>query len=461
MHNSRERKRTNSMLPIQILPVRLNWNLNRLTWLMLACLLGCRDSQPIEGVVVGASMAPTLLPDHWEIACVDCRYSFPLDVSPTDNQSPKLVCPNCGCPLNGSEGVVFRPAQRLEIHPIKDLARWDIAAFQVPGGSTIGIKRVVGLPAEVLQFRGGDLFADQQLLRKPWPIQIALRIPIFDSSYQPANSAPNRWRPRAVKTNWSTDQDVWKYEIAKDILNSENQITSNTTGTRPAPPTEVREPGWEWLVYHHWRCCAHRGSRDDEFPIEDIDTFNSSLGRNLNPMDDIFLELKCDVAANAQLGWRFHRGLECFEFRIDTACHQLLVATDSSAENPAQFRTVVLPSHLFPLRTIEFSSFDAQLMVRINGVEVLAESLEPVYQPGVAPVLEIGAALGFVRLEQIRLWRDIYYLDVTSTDQTLSAETGRYLLLGDNVPVSIDSRQWRNGGIPRKSMIGTVRSPQD
>ena len=61
----------------------------------------------------------------------------------------------------------------------RDPERWEIAVFKYPlDRSKTFIKRIVGMPGEVLEIRGGDLFhgkpgEDLEILRRPRPVQDA------------------------------------------------------------------------------------------------------------------------------------------------------------------------------------------------------------------------------------------------------------------------------------------------
>jgi hypothetical protein len=68
-----------------------------------------------------------------------------------------------------------------------------------------------------------------------------------------------------------------------------------------------------------------------------------------------------------------------------------------------------------------------------------------------------------MQVQQLRVWRDIYYLDDRGLagrwerDQPLADD--ELAVLGDNQPVSIDSRHWDRPGVARSSLIGLVYKP--
>ena len=95
-------------------------------------------------------------------------------------------------------------------------------------------------------------------------------------------------------------------------------------------------------------------------------------------------------------------------------------------------------------------------MVWINGKKVYEKKMDPSYQSVAVRPLEIMAAHGKLRVNRIRIWRDIFYLPGPD-DVPLTAPNEHFVLLGDNASVSIDSRNWKQTGVARGSIIGIVK----
>ena len=67
-----------------------------------------------------------------------------------------------------------------------------------------------------------------------------------------------------------------------------------------------------------------------------------------------------------------------------------------------------------------------------------------------------------IEVSELKVWRDLYLLDPQDTGEDWEAErplaADTYALLGDNIPVSVDSRQWSQG-VARGSIRGIVYRP--
>ena len=89
-----------------------------------------------------------------------------------------------------------------------------------------------------------------------------------------------------------------------------------------------------------------------------------------------------------------------------------------------------------------------------------ARPLQPTSRP-----LGVGATGGAAEIRELSVYRDLYLLDATGRhdDLTMEQPLGKdeYFAIGDNVPVSVDSRHWAEPGLPRTNLIGRVMRPFD
>jgi signal peptidase I len=130
-------------------------------------------------VIPTGSMAPTLYGAHGTIICEDCGYEFAYGLRDLDDDrrmtpvrsGSQAICSNCDHPnsnltitddaLNAERGdriLVLKWPFDIGIDALGP-KRWDVVVFKDPAdGSTNFIKRLVGMPNEVLMILDGDIF---------------------------------------------------------------------------------------------------------------------------------------------------------------------------------------------------------------------------------------------------------------------------------------------------------------
>ena len=131
-------------------------------------------------VIPTGSMAPTLYGAHGTIICEDCGVEFGYglrDLAEKRKVVPvrataRAICPNCnhqntGLKANDDSRNAEKGDRILVLKWPFDIggrwfdpARWDVTVFKDPAnGTTNFIKRLVGLPNEVLMIVDGDVYA--------------------------------------------------------------------------------------------------------------------------------------------------------------------------------------------------------------------------------------------------------------------------------------------------------------
>lgn len=136
-------------------------------------------------VIPTGSMAPTLYGAHGTIVCSDCGTEFAIGLKdladnrpiPRVESSARAICPNCshantnlrindasGNAETGDRILVFKWPFDLGLSSVS-AKRWDVLVFKDPSdhnaddGVTNFIKRLAGLPGEVLLIVDGDVYA--------------------------------------------------------------------------------------------------------------------------------------------------------------------------------------------------------------------------------------------------------------------------------------------------------------
>jgi signal peptidase I len=130
--------------------------------------------------------------------CVNCRYQAPVADAPTFNGDRILV-------MKFPYDMPFLPGASPP-------QRWDVVVFRYPEEPEVSyIKRLVGLPGEELRIWHGDIFIKRpganafQLERKPLEHQAAMAMMVYDDTHRPKalNGKPEwlRWSSRSA-TAW-------------------------------------------------------------------------------------------------------------------------------------------------------------------------------------------------------------------------------------------------------------------
>ena len=177
-------------------------------YLLLA--VGLVQTWLLDGLVVpyrvsGGSMAETLLGVHRKVTCADCGFGFSCDADVLSG------CPAGRVPqlrLRGQRpGIVARRGRRTRAdRPRRFLFRRHgdgrSSAFRQPQqAGEIVVKRVVGLPGESIEIRGGDVYVDGQIQRKNLAEQRALAVLVHDANFPPQREPkpPPRWRAETFR----------------------------------------------------------------------------------------------------------------------------------------------------------------------------------------------------------------------------------------------------------------------
>lgn len=403
---------------------------------VVVLLSGCDRDMMRAGKVVGGSMANAAMGQHLECHCSDCQHRFACDPEQA-NQRQFLVCPNCGFDNIPRSSCTFESADSVAIQlGNRSVKRWDVIAFKMPDASEAGIKRVVGLPGERIAIEQGNILVDGELARKKIDDQRNMRILVHDTE----NHSPRRrfWNPVA---NSLRQLSPWRTDSSVLVFNSDRG-----------------HPELEWIEFYPGRNYSHEpGKRIEPAAIEDNYGFNQSLSRSLNPIDELYLSIQAEWSPNSTIGIRFdHRG-RIHEFLVDAASGRLTVLCPD--RDP---QLITLDADIFAASSfeLEFSSIDLQLELLINQQSVFHRILHATQGEVAVRPLQIGASGGEVNLHRVRIWRDVFYFGVRGAAEWQfdyeELDSG-YILLGDNVPLSIDSRHWQPPVVRPGDILGTVK----
>ena len=178
-----------------------------------------------EGFVIPTgSMAPTLMGRHKEIVCPQCSYVYTVnadrEVETTArgaSQGRRIetgTCENCrfesvvgdAPSFSGDRIYVMKDGVALPFFAqagrVK-LKRWDVAVFKLPEEPEVRyIKRLVGMPNEVIRVDAGDLWVQPldrsvafERLRRTLDHQQAMQLMVYDDTHRPTALGDDpRWQ---------------------------------------------------------------------------------------------------------------------------------------------------------------------------------------------------------------------------------------------------------------------------
>jgi signal peptidase I len=391
-------------------------------------------------------MAPTLVGPHRDVVCADCGYPFACD-SEVRPAARRAICPNCGYAndhltehpdIAGDRLLVSRA-----VFAIRSPRRWEVVAFRHPEHPTkIAVKRVVGLPGEMVEIRHGDLYVNGKIQRKPLAQQRAMAVLVYDANDTPRRtpSLPPRWQGDRADSRWDSADGRF---------------------VRPASPDQKSV---DWLSYRHW--CRLPGSPGQAYPcpITNQLGYNQGLPQpsgTICPVTDLLLSFRWITATGqGALHLKLGDGPEAFEVHLEPNQRRYEV----SRRNRRLLAGACLPLGIPASGVlVEVSLIDRQFVLALDGAPIasvpLEENGEPL-QPSSRPVALGGQTLG-VEIRDLRLLQDAYYTRPRGVDARWGVDrpvrllSGEYFVLGDNSTISLDSRTWPDGpAVPSDLLVG-------
>jgi signal peptidase I len=448
-------------------------------------------------VIPTGSMAPTLMGRHKDVVCPQCGFSFTINAS--DESEPVIIrgrpqlgslvrsglCANCrfSVPVenepsfNGDRILVMKFLYNLPFLARDNPRRWEVIVFHYPEEpETNFIKRLVGLPGEVVRLYYGDVLTrpiDQpeapfRLQRKELKHQQAMQVNVWDDRHRPRLLADRpEWR------RWRSD-DGW---------------TERSPGVYRA---EVQS-GRAELRYHHlvpdaaqWSAIAS----GEPLPYEpfhrlvsDFSAYNSgsTLTRILN--DPVPPHWVGDLTIRFRIETTEAAGSLDIDLVEAGVIHRCTINLATGEARLVRNGTPLAGPVATPLgrrggHDVAFANVDGRLTLWVDGQLPFGEGVvyqegQEGYSPPTAEDLEpvrIGLAGGSAQVSDLVLTRDIYYTNdpkpphwdyagLVSDRSALSdpnefaaledlrwadfpVRPGHYLMLGDNSPRSKDSRAW-------------------
>jgi signal peptidase I len=409
---------------------------------------------------------------------------------------PAARCPNCGNviglmdagPAGGYkyEYPSFSGDRILVDKFAYDFAkpeRWDVVVFRYPeDAKTNYIKRLVGLPNETVHIAGGDIWTSRQgaepaIARKPPAKLLAMLQCVHDS---------RNVSTRLLQAGWPLCWGDWSAGAAGGCRwSTSDEGRTWSAACEPGGTAMLRyrhflPTGEDWAALEAGESLAGRARAT---PVDDFQPYNAIATRP-HPVGDLAVEMQLESVGQA--------GSIAIDLVEDGRRHRCtLDLADGTARLAIGGGTAEAPSARTAIRgrgrwRILFANVDDELSLFVNGGKVAfdkpatwesslaagrgtvpAVPAEPgSTQPNdLAPVGVEASLAANVRVRDLRVMRDIYYIsavDVARTGQIIEEdvlqfplEEDQFFVLGDNSAASKDSRLWMEGHhVDRNLLIG-------
>jgi signal peptidase I len=475
-------------------------------------------------VIPTGSMAPTLYGQHRDVDCAQCGTHFTVGVSMPDSPDSEIrngeivpeersqfaVCPNANCRYlnNVLKNEIFA-GDRILVNKFPyefgEPQRWDVVVFKFPVHAKINyIKRLVGLPGEEVELRGGDVRTRRlgepgaafRIARKLPEKQRRLQLLVHDNDH-PARDLlaagwPESWDGEETSA-WTIDTEARAFSIASTdepdtrhwlryshYLPSSADWTNVRAGTPPAAPKPelVRDfYAYNARITARNAAAALAGKRLPDLPDDPNAPEQWVTDLTLNGTVEV-LESKGELTLELVEGWRRYYA------RIDLSTGQGVFASVHEQDRNEQRDPEIIPlGGTFETgmkkpgtHTVSFANVDDRLCLWVNdrlvkwldfdeGSKFEPQSL-PVYEsPRDKTPVRIGAKGAKLRVSHLKIERDVYYLSELhggqSEERTFELKDDpddskdEFLMLGDNSPHSSDSRVWQTThAVQRHLLIG-------
>jgi signal peptidase I len=432
-------------------------------------------------------------------------------VAPDDLLEGYAVCPNCGQGRIDVSLVPRNQGDQLLVHKnafqFYSPRRWEVAVFRNPYKPTQAyVKRIAGLPFETSDIRAGDVYIDGALQRKNLTSQRAVRINVYDHNFEPRDDPhwQPRWLPQAGRAVWeaagrgfvlhdargSAAEDAaplawvaYRHWIRSGGAHESSIILPELD--RPLEHSTALLPLRYDPATRRLSCIGvlHDGARDQLLAIADdprlrdairqlaadshfapvTDDYGYNRGRNgvpPTPVRDLMLSANVTVTAGTgRFLVEMTDGDHAWRAVLDAGRGRAGLFVDDAS---APVLEAALPEPLIGrAQLVEMSLFDRQVLLAVDGRPVFPAWTLPDEAPPVSPgarraprePVRFGAEGLDVRVDALHLFRDVYY---TPKGDPLPVRLGEdeYFVLGDNSPVSLDSRRWQQPAVPRRLFLG-------
>lgn len=290
--------------------------------------------------------------------------------------------------------------------------RWMLAVFRRPGDRRTYVKRLVGLPGDLLLIRDGDVYNHGALLIKPDAVLDEVLVPVYDETAH---------RPR--------------FDAFWCVTSGEADPSSEGILLLPGPDGPAAIQTRDEITDGHL-------DREGRF----------RPGRNVVP--DLEVRIRFTPGAGARsLEVELDRDRDRIRVRVGIGAAGRIELPGGATRPLPGLKATPGREH-----QLTVSNVDSRLRVRWDGVVVCDQSGTPPDRGQPLPPrrtrVEVTGSGGPLRISGLRIRRDLHFTrdGEHATATPTRVDSDHYFLLGDNSGESVDSRQW--GPVPGAGLIG-------
>lgn len=399
-------------------------------------------------------MSPRFLGPHHQATCPGCGHEWKIAAETLGKNPEPIACSVCQQPCSLGDLQMGQTVIARILQPDQVLQRLDCVVFadeEQPElyNSAWACKRIWGRPGESIEFRHGELIVDGQMFRKGLLQMLQVAIPV------------------ACYPNYRIDLFSMP-SGGMQSTNSPPSTASETSSGRLLELSSGQKLQWSQRTV-------------DDYPE------NWSTPRNLAPVSDLLLEVEfeSEVAGPGELkdserpqeselhGSHFSANppslcllLEMY-YRGEQMSLHCLFGPEIPGPKANYSEGVAEEVHTFANpRRVYFGGWDGQMLCASDN-ETRTRCIKPVSidlpledQDSSPTQFRLTALRGPIRIKKLTVARDIY-LRVNERDprngssQAFQMECDEYFVIGDNLPISIDSRNGL-GSLQRKRIWAVI-----
>ncbi len=494
-------------------------------------------------VIPTGSMAPSLYGLHANLRCDNCQYTFAYGLKEQMMQAYQsrgglhekfsVRCPNCTW-QDGDNATITSiiPNAGDRILVLKwpydiggDLLgpqRWDVVVFKNPqDGEMNYIKRLLGLPGEVLEIIDGDVYvAKADDLSEALRDKLAVPQPLRNQNWTQQDQNELDRHLRIQRKTDLAQQSLWMLHYDHDFLpaKTEGEYGSRSKFDPPRWYSEDGSDAWDAdrpiIRFSAADAEGYKWLRLGGRRIEDEYGYNNTSTDQAMERDPRYgrparfavtdFKLAFTLmpeASGGALCVRFNKHDDNFKLDIDLNGDVVLYRLDDTGlpatteAIPRKLAAGKLPRPLMDGTSacFEVESLDYRISLRVDGKDVLATD-EDTFAPNIKALrkhrpsdlastrstyLRIGARGAPMELAHVKVMRDVFYrhsqLPYASREQSAWGTQGNpiylrdrdnpeYYCCGDNSPQSQDSRLWTEASpfLTKRAeyQLGTVPADQ-